>query len=236
MRELPIIDRVRRILTAAGMDDYGDGDIVTNVLVGYAEPGYGRTDDAVIVFGNWNDKRPTFGWNVKTLSGDRFPHTSAPPVTKADTLPSRLARILEAAGAELEWLDEWSECTHCYRAVRTEPDSYSWTPSYAWVGECDIVCADCLRDNPDWIIDEYINEPTKALTVLGATELEALGFERHDERYESGWYGREDNPSEILEAILKFSPEGTEVVFTVDSVGQFDAHFSAWVRTPDDDN
>lgn len=235
MRELSILDRVRRIVEIATGQEYGDGDIVTNIMIGYAEPGYGRTGEEVIVTGNWNDKRPTFGWQVRNLDGERFPYTSVPPTTKEHTLPSRLARILEAAGAEIEWLDEWAECSHCYRAVRTEPDSYSWTPAYAWVGECDIVCASCLRANPDWIIDDYINNAEKALTVLGTDELTALGFEHNDERYASGWYGREDNPSAILEHILKFAPEGTEVVFTIDSNGQFETSFSAWTRTPDTD-
>lgn len=233
MRELPTHELIGRIIEIALGEKYGDGYIVTDVCTGYAEPGYGRSDDAIVVFGNWNDKRPAYGWNVKNQAGDRY--TSAPNITKADTLPSRLARVLEAAGAEIEWLDEWSQCSHCYRAVRTEPDSYSWTPYFAWVGECEIVCADCLRANPDWIIDEYINNPEKALTVLGVDELTTLGFVQHDARYESGWYGREDNPTEILKGILKFAPEGTEVVFTIDSVGQFDAHFSAWLRTPETD-
>ena len=222
MRELSTLDKVRFILRAAGMEDYGDGDIVTDVLVGYAEPGYGSFgSESVIILGNYNTRR-------YVREGDA-------PLSKAERLPERVANLLTAVGAECEWYDEWAQCSHCYRAVRTQPDSYSWTPSYAWVEECEIVCADCLRENPSWIIDEYVNNAEKALTVLGRTELEALGFVKQDGEYASGWYGQEDNPAAILETLLKFSPEGTEVVFTVDGVGQFEARFSAWTRTPEQD-
>jgi len=218
MRELSTLDRVRRILTAAGMDGNGDGLTVTDVITGYAEPGYGNRyggDEAIIVLGDWNPRN----WQDPNRERQIGP---------------RLARILEAAGAEIQWLDEWAECSHCYRAVRTQADSYSWTPYYAWVNECEIVCTDCLRENLDWVLEDYINDPSKAFTNIESDDLEGIGFTRVDETYENGWHpGQDDNPPEILERILKFAPEGTEVVFTIDGTGQFDVRFSAWVRTPE---
>lgn len=51
-------ENVRRLVRAATGEDYGDGYTVSNVVKGYAEPGYG-TDDDLIVLGDWNPKRWT---------------------------------------------------------------------------------------------------------------------------------------------------------------------------------
>jgi len=234
MRELSTINKAQRILNAAGMDNYGDGYIVTDLCVGYAEPGYG-SDEAVIAFGNWNDKRPAWGWQVRTLAGDRF--SSAPNTTKADTLPSHLARALETAGVEVEWCDEWVRCGDCYRAFRSQGDSYSWTMHGAYSEDgCDYYCADCLRKDPESLLEDYVNNPKNALTFLGAADLMELGFTQENGTYENGWHeGQNDDPTAILERILKFAPEGTEVVFTIPEVSQFYIRFTAWVRTPETD-
>lgn len=233
MRELPTLELVGRLVEIATGEKYGDGMTVTDVCVGYAEPGYG-SDEAVIVFGDWNDKRPAFGWNVKDQSGDRFPRTSVPPVTKADTMPSRLARVLEAAGAQVEWSDEWVRCGDCYRAFRTQPDSYSWTMYGAYSEDgCDYYCADCLKKDPESMLEDYINEPTKCVTFLSGPELVALGFEQENGIYESGWHeGQDDDPRKIYDRILKFADEDVEVVFILAEQSQFYIRFAAYVRTP----
>lgn len=223
MRELATLDKVRRILTAAGMENYGDGYVVMDVTTGYAEPGYGSDDD-VIVFGNWNPKR--------------FPRGDDAPLTKDENLGPRLARILEAAGAEIQWYDEWARCGDCYRAFRTSGDSYQWT-MYGDFSEdaCDYICADCLVKDPETLIEEYVNNSSKALTFLSGPDLVALGFEQHNGTFENGWHeGQDDDPSEILERILKFAPDGTEVVFTIPEVSQFYVRFNAYVRTPENDD
>lgn len=235
MRELSTIDRARRILEIATGEEYGDGMTVTDLCVGYAEPGYG-TDEDVIVFGDWNDKRPAWGWKVRTLSGDRF--TSAPNTTKADTLPSRLSRALETAGVNTEWHDEWVRCGDCYRAFRSSGDSYSWTMYGAYVeGAADFYCADCLTKDPESLLEEYVNDASRALTFLSGPDLVALGFAQHNGTFESGWHeGQDDDPHAILERILEDSPEGTEVVFIISGVGQFDIRFAAYVRTPEQED
>lgn len=232
MRELSTIDQARRIILAATGEEYGDGEIISDLCVGYAEPGYG-SDEAVIVFGNFNDRRPSYGWQVRDLSGDRFP--SAPNVTKADTIPSRVARVLEAAGVNVEWSDEWVRCGDCYRAFRTSPDSYSWTMYGAYSEDgCDYYCADCLKKDPESMLEDLVNNPAKCSTFLDGDDLEALGFVRENGLYENGWHeGQDDNPTEILERILKFADEGTEVVFILAEQSQFYIRFAAYVRTPE---
>lgn len=234
MRELPTLHLVSRIIEITLGEQYGDGDIVTDVCVGYAEPGYG-SDESVVVFGNWNDKRPSFGWNVKDQSGDRFP--SVPNVQKYHTIPSRLARVLEAAGAQVEWSDEWVRCGDCYRAFRTSGDSYSWKMYGAYVEDAaDYICADCLRKDPESLLEDLINNPSKCSTFLSGPELVALGFTQENGAYENGWHeGQDDDPKAILARILKSAPEGTEVVFILAEQSQFYIRFNAYIRTPEQD-
>lgn len=234
MRELPTLDLVRRIVKIATGDTYGDGMVVTNITVGYAEPGYG-SDDAVIVFGDWNDKRPAWGWYVRDLAGDRFP--SAPNITKADTLPGRLARVLEAAGAHIEWLDEWVRCGDCYRAFRSQGDSYQWTMYGAYSEDgCDYFCADCLKKDPEDYLSDLINEPTRCSTFLSGPELVALGFEQENGTFENGWHeGQDDNPTAILDRIHHYRPDA-EVVFILTEQSQFYLKFAAYVRTPEQED
>jgi hypothetical protein len=225
MRELPIIDRARRILNAAGMDDYGDGYVVMDICVGYAEPGYG-SDDAVIAFGDWNPKR--------------FPRDDDAPLTKAENLGPRLARALETAGCEIEWYDEWARCGDCQRAIRTSADSYSWTMYGAFVEDaCEYICADCMAENIENYLPDYVNNAHRAVTFVGSAKLGELGFEHYKpddpQTYEHGWHeGQDDNPETILVEILQ-SDENAEVVFLINSVGQFDMRFSAWVRHNDEE-
>lgn len=213
---------------------WGDGYVVTDVITGYAEPGYG-SDDTIVVLGNWNNKR----WINTNLIGPQI------PLTDEETLPSRLADMLaEIDGVEIEWLDEWASCSECYRAVRTEANSYSWTPSYARDHDCEIVCTDCLLKDVEAYLDAcgYVNDPHMAVTWCKPSHLLGAGFVKwepdNEQSYANGWYpGQTDDPKQILEQILDRHSDA-EVVFLIDGVGQFDCHFSAYVRglEIDDDN
>jgi hypothetical protein len=213
-------DLASRLIKCVTGEEYGDYDIVHNVGVGYAEPGYPK--DARWVTGDWNDKT-SYANGVRTLISDK---------------PSRLASALEWCGVEIEWHDEWTECGECYRLVRTQANSYSWSPSYLWANECEIVCHECAKADVGHYVADYVNDADKAITWIGATELEAIGFtvwENPDgtDYYESGWHpGQDDKPSDILASIHRYNSE-LDVVFLIDSVGQFDIRFKAYVR-PDD--
>ncbi len=216
-------EKVQRLLKFATGDEYGDGEIVTAVIDGYAEPGYGTGDD-VVVLGNWNTKR--------------HPHDGEPPLTLDESMPARLARSLERVGAKIEWLDEWTECQGCYGAVRMEADSYSWKPYYALVYN-ELLCADCLRDMGEDALTEYIGDASKCLTWCEPSHVESFGFvkwEPGDEHtYESGWHpGQDDTPQPILDDIRRAYPNA-EVVFFLDESSQFYVRFSAYFRLPSED-
>jgi len=219
------LEKVRRLVNAATGDEYGDGIMVTNVIVGYAEPGYG-SNDSVIVLGNWNDKQ-------RYNSEDRT-------WTTLDDTPSRLARSLERVGAEIEWCDEWTDCQGCYRAVRTEPDSYSWQASYAVLNECEIFCRDCLLDMGDDALTDYVNDTSAIVTWCDTAHVESLGYVKwepgNEHTYESGWHpGQTDDPKAIDAEIRRVMPD-VDVLFFLDEASQFYIRFSAYTRPRDNDD
>lgn len=211
-------DAVRAILADELGEEWGDGYTVMDVVSGYAEPGYG-SDESVVVMGNWNPKR--------------FPRGDDAPLTHEENVGPRLAERLENVGAELEWYDEWATCGECYRAVRTQGDSYSWKPYYV-MGECEFTCADCAREDVDTYLEGYVNNPQNAVTWCGPVELNAAGWEQYapgdPQQYQNGWHpGQTDNPHDILDGILADDPDA-EVIFLLDANSQFYMEFSAWVK------
>lgn len=218
-------DRVKRAIRAATGEDYGDGFTVTAVIDGYASH---PERDAIVVLGNWNDKR----FSVKDGEG---------PITLAERVPSRLANLLESIGAEIEWCDEWTECNGCYKAIRTEPNSYDWQPEYAWVDGCEIYCTACLMDDPEAaLVDgDYIDNAAKCVTWADASMLIGLGFQQWEpsdpHTYEAGWHpGQTDDPNAVL-AEIQAADDGVQTVFLLDESSQFYVKFSAWTRPTDTD-
>lgn len=103
----------------------------------------------------------------------------------------------------------------------------------AWTEDYGFCCADCIAEDPESILPEYINNPSNALTF--DIDLATLGFvqwELNDPQiYEHGWYpGQTDDPKVILVEIESESDGPVEVVFCINNTGQFDIRFSAWVR------
>jgi len=78
--------------------------------------------------------------------------------------PRGVDSILEQYGFEIEWSDEWHRCDDCGKAVRHQPDSWSWQPYYQLLNECEVVCGDCLKadgyrqtDDGDWVRESKMN-------------------------------------------------------------------------------
>ena len=64
-----------------------------------------------------------------------------------NSLPTELETILDKAGYEMEWSDEWTTCEDCNRAFRTQPDSYGWTPAGRYLESISAeLCNDCIAD------------------------------------------------------------------------------------------
>lgn len=182
---------------------------------GYSEPGYTAGDQG-IVLANWN--------NATRYDSNTGEHTTI------DGTPERMARMFEAAGCEIEWSDEWATCDDCSRIVRTSADSYGWTPSYAWIGDCSIVCAECLPDDPSEYIEQLKDSASSADTMGIIHALD--GWHEVSANNETGFHpGQDDDPSAVLSQLHEAGLSG--IVCSVDSAGQFDASWSAWAHEDD---
>jgi hypothetical protein len=143
-----VIDRANRILEAAlndaksaakNSDDWKVRNAIESIQLhynGYAEPGYSDPASGLIAIGDWNDLTD---WH----DGQRW---------SVSNVPSRIAKLFEKLGIELEWCDEWVECSHCGKLVRCEPDEYYWKPFYT-VGDGELWCHECepeeTNEEPD---------------------------------------------------------------------------------------
>lgn len=139
--------------------------------------------------------------------------------------------IVESSlGCEWGFSDEYTTCSDCGQVIRTEPDSYHWQPDY-YVGDGFIACNRCFNEESDYqeaYIEEKINQPRNAVNGLMTEEqIEALGFTKLNEDYQSGWYDRSDNPQEIYDNL---SDRFEEILFFIDGVGQFHVDFGVFVR------
>lgn len=129
--------------------------------------------------------------------------------------------------------EEYNVCNSCGEVVRTEPDSYSWTPDF-FISNDGIYCGDCTRNDPQDYLETLINNPKVVNTILSESDLENAGFEKLDGDYESGWYDRNDSPQEILNDLMNSFPYG-EFVFNITSKGQFAVNFDVYGRGMDEE-
>lgn len=215
---------VRAVLES---DDYGQAFGVESWASGYAEPGYDEPKHGIL-FGNWNERTE---YNRETRE-----------LKTTDRRPKRFADIAERAGYAVEWSDEWSTCEDCGKAIRTSPDSYSWSPSYALINDCSVVCAECLSESPEDYLSELIGDTNRCLSadLHARIQLEDFGFRRiNDDDYESGWHpGQTDTPDKAIKA-LKASgaiTDDTEFIFVQTEQSQFYTCWAVYVREPETDN
>lgn len=174
---------------------------------GYAEPAY---DSELVATGNWNN----------VTKWDRNTNTSI----IVDSTISRVAALLEKMGFNLEWSDEWATCSDCCKLVRTSPDSYGWQPSYT-INDGKITCKNCL--NPEThLLNLEGNE--RAANQIESINPEDYGYIKLDD-YEHGWYPGQNASPKLIAAALR-EQNVSRFIFNVDSVGQFDQHFSVWVH------
>lgn len=124
--------------------------------------------------------------------------------------------------------DEYAVCECCNKAFRTSPDSYSWTQNY-WLGDGFIICEDCVREEyTEGYLESLQNNPKAANTILSDSEMENAGYEKvNTDSYESGWYGRCEDPEEILEKEMENNPD-YDYVFSICGSGQFHTEFDLW--------
>lgn len=140
--------------------------------------------------------------------------------------------VLETVIGESGFSDEYGTCDSCCCGIRISPDSYGWRPEY-YSSEYGVICLKCFKDDgyAEGYINEMVNNPKNAvnLNLVDEQQLDEMGFFKINlYSYENGWHhGQNDDPKSIFK---HFSGKYPEIIFTIDSVGQFDMRFSAWAR------
>lgn len=138
-----------------------------------------------------------------------------------------LQEALQAAGYEMEWSDEWTT-NDKGGAVRTSPDSYSWTPSYAITDDGDILTIEDTAH--EWIeamkCYDHMHTPK---VIPSKYNLAEEGMTLYNpESYETGLHpGQHDDPQKTLAEILENHPNA-EVVFQISEQSQFYTKWDAW--------
>lgn len=179
-------------------------------FAGYSEPGYHDPDSGIIATGDWNTCSEMVDGRHVTVDDSMY----------------RFSNILEALGADLQWEDEWSACYDCQRLVRTSPDSYGYQPSYTIIDECELVCHECIPENPSDYLESLEGE-------IKANTMERIYPGSHGytllQKFERGMhYGQDDDPEAIAKTLSQAGFE--RFIFNIDSTGQFDFRFSVWLH------
>lgn len=186
---------------------------------GYAEPGYDDPESGCVAVGNWNNA------DIRSdVPGEYW--------KKADNTMERVSRVFqERWGIELEWSDEWFDCSECGKPIRCNADSYQWKPSYFMFNECEPVCEGCIQENEGLIESmlEYLEDnPSFALT-LDIDPAEHGYIKLNEDAYENGWHpGQDDSPNKIAESLR--SKGASKFIFTYDESSQFYCRFSVWIH------
>lgn len=176
---------------------------IESICSQYGEQGYTlEQDKKAILFANWNnfDKYPNFMEWVEQ-------------------------------NYEIEWSDEWVIDYNESKAYRTSPNSYGWQQQVRITDDGELITPD--SDIEDWIyycvMTDY-NQQARCLPDFIEEELLVeQGFKLISEDLENGWYGRVDNPNKIAEEVFN-EDKYEEIIFTLDSVGQFSMNFSVYAR------
>lgn len=210
---------VERILDAA-RNSTTDRWVLNNIdNIGWAhdtcEPGYDPGNG--MFFADWNKRR----------TGD-------------DTM-ARLHDILETLGYSCHWYDEWSTCGDCGKAFRTQADCWTWQPSFVIMNECELVCLDCIEDDPEPYLDQCArNGEAMNLARLWPSDhgwyLPSDEDEDAIDTFKPGMYRWSDNDYEKHVQAYRDKYGDDNVLVEVVEPRQFDATIRVWLRKEDDDD
>lgn len=178
---------------------------------GYAEPGYEK--EAFVCVGDWNTvTRYDRKTNTQLIISD---------------IPQRISEALDMLKIETEWNDEWAVCNDCDLIVRTQPDSYSWHPSYI-EHNGELICADCFRESPGnfmWRIED------KHLVLQLPFEYDfSKEYEKHKEIQLPD---QNPDPSAWMKEIHAELKEKDIRRYFVQQVGTYADTFICWVNKED---
>lgn len=143
---------------------------------------------------------------------------------------------------EIDWEDESTTCSHCYLHIHTTPSYYGDDMRHINT-EDGPLCKTCALANSDWIFDDFAFESQyppiyhKAIPAWLKCKTEENGFTPFQSAntackdiFESGFhYGQTDTPEKVCKLVTELLGN-REMVFCIDSSGQFDVHFSVYIK------
>ena len=215
--------RARRILDIAKdmANKTGNNSVINRIeeielhYNGYAEPRYDDNGAGVVALGNWNTIH----------SYNRTDHH----MDLISDLPMRVGKLFEKMGIECEWNDEWICCDDCGKLVRTEGDSYSWKKSFHTDSDGNNMCVECIVDNAVIYLYDLEDRFDIANTIDSIDPAEHEYVKVNEQSFAQGWYpGQNDLPGKIAKELRAKGIH--RYLFNIDSVGQFDMHFSVYVH------
>jgi len=133
--------------------------------------------------------------------------------------------------------DEYCFCDNCSNLIDMIPRYYGDTGWFMITDE-GVFCKDCIISDPDIIIDYCINKNDTAIPEYLKDYIIKEGFtcfsnDYNDEYcpiYETGFHQHQnDNPKDIEKRILELKHD-YDYLFMINSVGQFDVKWSAFIR------
>ena len=110
-------------------------------------------------------------------------------------------------------------------------NNYHFSDEGYYITDCNIFGVECLEENINDFVDEFINNPEKAL-LNEVPELEKLGFKKAKDEYNGSWLRshKVDNPGDILEEIFKKYGYNVEVIFYISYSTPYDLDYSYYYR------
>ena len=138
------------------------------------------------------------------------------------------------------FLDEIATCSHCGKIVSTAPDSTFWEPNYVTDEENgELICRECIEENPDLLIDICKNRIDKAVPSWGYDIIKEAGFSCIDSEgeckfFHNGFHYGSDTPEKILKEFKKEFGfelgEKFDYVWLINDPDMFQIKFSLWIR------
>ena len=180
-------------------------------------------------FQDWQDVGPSYeDPDLMIYSGDLWALAKMFSGESTDTKTlNRITDLAERYGVELRFYDE-TLTDEQGRVHNTSPSHYGWIPTYK-VFDCEVWAQDevdsgTLEQYAENLLDDDNNADQWGI------DFSPLGFRQWQDIGESGFHhGQNDTPDKMRQAIESKHGE-CEIIWYIDSAGQFDCHFGAWFK------
>ena len=134
-----------------------------------------------------------------------------------------LYEVCEFIDLDYCYTDEVFYCEIC--------EEYHFRDEGYYTTEYDIYGIECLEKNINDFVDEFINNPHKAL-LNEVPKLEEIGFKKANEEFDGSYLrgGKVENPKDVLNELLEKYEYNVEVIFYITYSTPYDCNYSYYYR------